>query len=301
MEQFYLGWLEDPARPVDGFGSTLVATLIYLVLHFRGLIPKNDIQRILATWGTLGSPSEAQAQRPASFSRGIVPIACHSHNDEERPVPLCDALEVGCTSVEATFGSKGGDLLVGHSEDSLKPSQTLRSLYIDPLSSILDLQNPALDLSRSHAHESAPLSGVCTSSPSTSLMLVVDLKKKGPITVVGTGNADFCALVSNTTYRDIFFDAPLDKLRGKIRPGTLRYIRPRTPTTPAPPPPSRLEGIGSEVWRPGRCTRSGAIKEMEVSIKDLWGAKAEFMELSRTRVQEELSPLWRAAAAPEHE
>ncbi|KAL8909963.1 MAG: hypothetical protein Q9171_004729 [Xanthocarpia ochracea] len=65
----------------------LVATLIYLIFHFRGLIPKNDIQRILTTWETPGSPSEAQ-EWPASFSRGIVLIACHSHNDEERLVPL---------------------------------------------------------------------------------------------------------------------------------------------------------------------------------------------------------------------
>jgi hypothetical protein len=34
----------------------------------------------------------------------------------------------------------------------------------------------------------------------------------GPITVVATGNAPFDLITANTTYRDIFFDAPLDKL-----------------------------------------------------------------------------------------
>ena len=34
----------------------------------------------------------------------------------------------------------------------------------------------------------------------------------GPVTVVATGNAPFNLLIANTTYRDIFFDAPLDQL-----------------------------------------------------------------------------------------
>lgn len=187
---------------------------------------------------------------PASFSREIVPIACHSHNDEERHVPLYDALNVGCTSVEADVWLQGDDLLVGHSKDSLKPSRTLQSLYLDPLLSILAHQNPALNLTASRANDSAPLSGIYTFSPSTSLTLLVDLKTssadtlpvltqqlsalrsrglltrfdgsrvlEGPVTIVGTGNTDFRALVSNTTYRDIFFDAPLDQLWGEDAPG----------------------------------------------------------------------------------
>lgn len=35
---------------------------------------------------------------------------------------------------------------------------------------------------------------------------------QGLITVVGTGNTPFDLLVANTTYRDIFFDAPLEEL-----------------------------------------------------------------------------------------
>ena len=165
-------------------------------------------------------------------------------------MPLYNALEVGCTSVEADVWLQGGDLLVGHSKDSLKPSRTLQSLYINPLLSILGHQNPALNLTGSHTNKSAPLSGIYASSPSTSLTLLVDLKTssantlpvltqqlsplrsqglvihfdgygvtEGPITVVGTGHADFRALVSNTTYRDIFFDAPLDQLWGEDTPG----------------------------------------------------------------------------------
>lgn len=35
---------------------------------------------------------------------------------------------------------------------------------------------------------------------------------KGPITVVGTGNTPFDLLTANQTYRDAFFDAPLDTM-----------------------------------------------------------------------------------------
>ncbi|KAL8846199.1 MAG: hypothetical protein Q9221_008696 [Calogaya cf. arnoldii] len=247
----------------------LVAALIYLVFHFRGLIPKNDIQRILATWGTPGSPSEAQAQRPASFSRGVVPIPCHSHNDEERPVPLYNALEVGCTSVEADVWLQGGDLLVGHSKDSLKPSRTLQSLYIDPLLSILGHQNPALNLTGSHANESAPLPGcgylaradaTAITPPSLGLLTHFDGfgVTEGPITVVGTGHADFRALVSNTTDRDIFFDAPLDQLWGEDTPGNATAYTADNSHYASTSFAASIGELGSEVWRPGRCTRSGA-------------------------------------------
>lgn len=40
----------------------------------------------------------------------------------------------------------------------------------------------------------------------------------GLITVVGTGNTPFDLLIANTTYHDIFFDAPLDQLWGEDAP-----------------------------------------------------------------------------------
>jgi len=57
---------------------------------------------------------------------------------------------------------------------------------------------------------------------------------QGPVTVVGTGNTPFELLASNTTYRDIFFDAPLDKLTG-----------PRTSSVLASPLSGRDAGQGN--------------------------------------------------------
>lgn len=84
---------------------------------------------------------------PAELTHNVVPRQCHSHNDYWRHVPLYEALHYGCTSVEADIwfmdmnDEDESDLYVGHSLRSLRHRRTLRSLYIDPLISILDTLN----------------------------------------------------------------------------------------------------------------------------------------------------------------
>lgn len=234
--------------------SALTALLIFFNIHLRRQIPRNDIQRIVAAWGAPGSPTEAEAHYPTDFSRDVIPIPCHSHNDYWRKVPLYDALAAGCTGVEADVWLTDNDLLVGHSTGSLSSARSLTSLYIDPLMSILNHQNPPVTFQTSTSSDpeqntatsnASPINGVFETNPATSLVLLIDVKTDGtatipiviqqlqalrsqgyltyfngsaiipgPITVVGTGNTPFDLLTSNTTYRDIFFDAPLDQLWG---------------------------------------------------------------------------------------
>lgn len=109
-------------------------------------------------------------------------------------------------------------------------------MYVDPLVKMLDHRNK-LDSS------SSVKDGVFETVPEQTLVLLVDFKNdghdifpyvskqiqslrskgyltyyngnttiEGPITVVATGNAPFDLVTANTTYRDIFFDAPLDRL-----------------------------------------------------------------------------------------
>jgi hypothetical protein len=116
---------------------------------------------------------------------------------------------------------------------------------VDPIVRILDDQNPITEFHKG----SNSIHGVFDEDPSQTLVLLVDFKTngkalfpyvesqlsalreknyltyfdgksilKGPVTVVGTGNTPFQLLTANTTYRDIFFDAPLDKL---MRPKTI--------------------------------------------------------------------------------
>jgi hypothetical protein len=113
-------------------------------------------------------------------------------------------------------------------------------MYIDPLLSILRRQNP---ITHFHPDIDQPRNGVFDTDPSQTLVLLIDFKTdgeetwdyvytqltplresgyltyyngsdviNGPITVVGTGNAPFNKIAASTTYRDIFFDAPLDRL-----------------------------------------------------------------------------------------
>lgn len=57
----------------------------------------------------------------------------HAHNDYEHKRPLLDALEYGMCSIEADIWLVGGELLVAHDRDKVKPGRTLQSLYLDPL------------------------------------------------------------------------------------------------------------------------------------------------------------------------
>jgi hypothetical protein len=200
----------------------------------------DDLDWILEHWGSPGQPSEGLSHWPTDITGDIRPVACHSHNDYWRRVPLYQAIHAGCIGVEADVWLFDEELNVGHNTYSLTPNRTLKSLYINPLLEILEKQNPVTHFQP--ARETPP-HGVFDTDPSQTLVLLIDFKTsgddlwpyvssqlepfrrkgyltyfngtdviEGPITVVGTGNTPFDLLVSNTTYRDIFFDAPLDQM-----------------------------------------------------------------------------------------
>ncbi|KAL9040261.1 MAG: hypothetical protein Q9180_002018 [Flavoplaca navasiana] len=163
---------------------TLLSLLIYFNIHLRAQIPHNDIQRLIMAWGKPGTPSDARSRYPTDFSRGIVPIPCHSHNDYERDVPLYDALQAGCISVEADVWLREGDLLVGHTENSLTSARTLQSLYLEPLLSILARQNVPGNTSESSSGQmvypfAANVSGIFETNTSVSVSLLLDIKTDG--------------------------------------------------------------------------------------------------------------------------
>ncbi|KAJ5265734.1 hypothetical protein N7524_006752 [Penicillium chrysogenum] len=184
---------------------------------------------------------------PTDISRDIVPVGCHSHNDYWRRVPLYSALQAGCIGVEADVWLFDDELYVGHTTSSLTEHLTLQSMYINPLVTILERQNPTIKFNQGGDN---PAHGVFDTDPAQTLILLIDFKTagpatwdavtrqlaplrdrgylthfngdeviQGPVTVVGTGNTPFNLVIANTTYRDIFFDAPLDKLVEAEQPG----------------------------------------------------------------------------------
>ena len=191
-------------------------------------------------WGEPGKISKDLLRWPTDFSRDIQPVPCHSHNDYWRKIPLYSALQAGCISIEADVWLAEDDLHVGHSRSSLTSTRTFRNLYINPLLDLLAKQNPTTNF---HPDRGSPPNGVFDTAPAQTVVLLVDFKTDGhvlwpyvhaqleplrqaafltsfdgtsvierPVTVVATGNAPFDLLVANSTYRDIFFDAPLGRM-----------------------------------------------------------------------------------------
>lgn len=214
------------------------------------ILRERDADDPLANWGKPGTGTEELSWYPTDFLRDVVPVPCHSHNDYWRKVPLFSAIYAGCTGVEADVWLREGDLFVGHDKASLQPNRTFQSLYVNPLVEILTHQNPTTDFYKGNKN------GVFDTDRGQTLVLLIDLKTdgpetwpwvmkqltplrekgwlsysedgqfhQGPITVVGTGNTPFDLIVGNgsSSYRDAFFDAPLDQLENSPYNSTNSY------------------------------------------------------------------------------
>ncbi|KAH8599916.1 hypothetical protein B0O99DRAFT_504018 [Bisporella sp. PMI_857] len=223
---------------ISGLTILLFLLLTNLTLGIATLIWNNEFHdSALKNWGKPGTGTEGLAWYPSDFTRDIVPIPCHSHNDYWRRVPLFSALRAGCTGIEADVWLFDQELYVGHNTASLTRNRTFQNLYINPLVKILEDQNKKTDFYNGTSH------GVFDEDPGKALTLLVDVKTEGAttwpwvlaqlqplrergwltfvengkvhsraVTVVGTGNTPFDVLTKNHTYRDAFFDAPLNEM-----------------------------------------------------------------------------------------
>ncbi|KAE8152505.1 hypothetical protein BDV25DRAFT_150985 [Aspergillus avenaceus] len=176
---------------------------------------------------------------PTDFTRGIMPIPVHSHNDYWRDIPFFTGLSKGCVSTEADVWLYNGTLYVGHDESSLTEERTLESLYINPMLDVLKRQNPQTPFVTSPTKN-----GVFDTTTAQTLYFFIDVKTagpetfqaviaaleplrqegylttltknqtvtSGPITVIGTGNTPL-NMVAPVADRDYFFDAHLDALK----------------------------------------------------------------------------------------
>ena len=237
----------------------LAILALFGVLHFVLVIlgrkslfwDVEEYEQYLPDWGKPGHAGEGLDHYPTDATRNILPIPCHSHNDYWRRVPLFDAIHAGCISVEADVWlfKDREDLYVGHDTASLTPERTLASLYVNPLVELLDKLNPTTEFGDTKDH------GIFDENPDQTLVLLIDFKTNGPalfprvreqleplrkkgylsywdgekfhsraVTVVGTGNTPFDLVVENKTYRDIFFDAPLDEMWEDPSDGDGEYL-----------------------------------------------------------------------------
>jgi hypothetical protein len=144
---------------------------------------------------------------------------------------------VGCISIESDVWLYNSTLYVGHEPSSLSPARTFQSLYIEPILSVLNRENPVSPFVTSETHN-----GVFDGYSSQTLYLFVDVKTPGEttwpyvvqglqplrdagylttydgtgvtpgaVTVIGTGNTPLDQ-IQNQKFRDYFYDAPLPLL-----------------------------------------------------------------------------------------
>ena len=209
----------------------------------------DDLDWILNHFGLANSETAGWDHWPTDATGDIQPVNCHSHNDYWRPVPLYSAIHAGCTGAEADIWLIDDELFVGHTRYALTANRTLKNLYVDPLLDLIEKQNPPLtyrtpDFYPLESEEDAQqLNGVFDVDPSQTFVLLIDfkttpsplwyrfmdeiapLRERGylthydgakvvqrPITIVATGKTPFDLLTANTTYRDVFYDAPLPEL-----------------------------------------------------------------------------------------
>ena len=217
---------------------------ITLLASFTRVIFPSKLDRILAHWGELGHAGFGLSSWPTDFSRDIRPIPLHSHNDYWRMVPLYDALKAGAIGVEADVWLIDDELYVGHTRASLTKNRTLKALYVDPLTKILEGQNdsPILEGGKAEDATKRGWNGVFDTALEQTLVLLIDFKQKdpqlwprvldalqplrergwlsyvngsqkieGPITVVASGEAKFDSVQNANPHSDVFFDAPLNE------------------------------------------------------------------------------------------
>lgn len=173
---------------------------------------------------------------PFDSLNAVKPVACHSHNDYDRDIPLFSALSAGCIAVEADVFLSGGDVIIGHVLPT--PGRTLRLQYTEPLRAILD-----------HNNGGAPGdNGLYKARPNQKAVLMVDFKTSDtktldavvaalqplrdgnylsrvvngkfvqrPITVVASGSAPFDRINAGdgVPNRDVFYDANVSNLDSK--------------------------------------------------------------------------------------
>ncbi|KAK6386149.1 Altered inheritance of mitochondria protein 6 [Exophiala oligosperma] len=242
------------------------------------------------------------------LTAGVQPIMCHSHNDYFRAEPLYQAIRAGCTSVEADLWHVDGELYVAHTMPAIRQDRTLKSLYLEQLQDILDHQNRVPPFIGS---ASAEIHGVFAAHPEQSLILLMDFKNDptlmwhrlsadiaplrernyltffngttvvpGPVTLVVSGNAPFDHVVANSTYRDIFYDAPL----GLMSPLSL----PETPSPPSTNVDEHRRNISSPLGNPDMYSSANSYFASVSFVRSIgypWHSSLSKLQLERLRQQ----------------
>jgi hypothetical protein len=225
-----------------------VQCLMYLCLIVEAFFP--DEVDLLAGpfkdhFASPDLPGIEMQQDLQSLTSDVQPFMCHSHNDYWRREPLFQAISAGCTGVEADMWLFNDELFVAHTPSGVRRNRTLSTLYLDPIMQILDQKNAVPDFIGLDAIQNFRRTGIFDTKPEQSLTLLIDFKRgqnstaiwdhlsqalepfrskqyltyavdnrivTAPLTMIVSGHPPYDRIFTNSTYRDIFFDAPLECL-----------------------------------------------------------------------------------------
>jgi len=161
---------------------------------------------------------------PADFTRGIRPIACHSHNDYWRHIPLLDAISAGCTSVEVDIWVSGqnsqannkSELYIGHHSSALRSERTFRQLYLQPLVYILDEINKSNPKDALSTQTIQQATGIYDASPNTTLVLLLDFKNSASKTDIWTAVQEHLQPLREMSYLTYWNGTSKERVLGPI-------------------------------------------------------------------------------------
>lgn len=184
---------------------------------------------------TLAGAAAPPQQHTATRSRGADVVlgepltAAHAHNDYEHERPLFDALEQGFTSVEADVWLIGGELLVAHSLEGVRPGVTLESLYLDPLDEIVKGRSVypgwngsvqlLIDIKSEPETTYAAIEAALAEHSGIMTRYSDGKTKRGAVTAVVSGNRPLATMRAQTD-RFSFYDGRSGDLAGDM-PATL--------------------------------------------------------------------------------
>lgn len=161
-------------------------------------------------------------------------IPAHSHNDYEQSRPLFNALDCNFKSVEADVYSIGDSLFVAHDFDQIRPGQTLRSLYLEPLRKRIEQNKGSvygngeevilfIDIKDDAMKTYQLLDKILKTYANDLTAFENGEKKKGSIMVVVSGNRPFDFMKSQNV-RYAGFDGRLENLDSGISPTLMPVV-----------------------------------------------------------------------------
>ncbi len=161
-------------------------------------------------------------------------LPAHAHNDYEQANPLVDAIGYKFKSIEVDVFSIGDSLFLAHDFNQIKPGNTLRKLYLDPLKEIISKNNGSVygegtelillvDIKDDGLKTYKILHKILESYKGMFTSYNQNVKKTGPIAAIVSGNRPF-EYMKNQVVRYASYDGRISDLDSGIASSLMPLV-----------------------------------------------------------------------------